>query len=306
MDSPREPEESRSPIQDEPALVTNATAAPVKEILKTKGSYQLSKDSKKISFESGIDDDLHTSTSNDKLADFQDSSAGGVSTASVEIVSSKVPLPAAESLPAMGEKEIVCSLSSSKHELQMSITNDISSEGSLGRSEPASSMTEEPSFVQPDLSKILLSRRNIMRLDFRVQKRAEKQTKSAEGTKESSDESDQSSPMTAPETNTFKEIPFSRESQAKVHQTNVGTIDPTTKAISEKTQVEESAVSLKTLDLFPKVSSSNTAFDQSLYSTPTASYRLVIKKSLHNIIGKSYFNQSLHFGRMRVQNSING
>ena len=126
-----------------------------------------------------------------------------------------------------------------------------------------------------------------MRLEFRAQKRAENQTKSAEGTKGSLAESDQSSPMTATETNTFKEIPFSRESQAKIHQTNVGTIDPTTKAISEKTQVEESAVSLKTLDLFPKVSSSNTAFDQSLYSTPTASYRLVIKKSLHNIIAKS-------------------
>ena len=98
LDSPREPEESRSPIQNEPELVTNTTAASVKGILNTEGSYQLSKDSKKISFESGIDDDLHTSTSNDKLADFQDSSAGGVLTASVEIVSSKEPLPAARSI----------------------------------------------------------------------------------------------------------------------------------------------------------------------------------------------------------------
>ena len=69
----------------------------------------------------------------------------------------------------------------------------------------------------------------------------------------------------------------------KVHQTNVGTIDLKTKGISEKTKGGESAVSLKTLDSIPKVSPSSTALDQSLYSTPAASffviYRLMTKKS---------------------------
>ena len=126
MDSPRDPEEPKSSIEE---FVTNTTAALTKGTLKTEGSSQLSNDDK--------------------------------------MVLSKESLPAAESLPTIREKEIVCSVSSSLHGSQKPTVNKITSKGSLVQvQESSSSSSGLLSSASRVLSEVLKSWWNLKPKEF--------------------------------------------------------------------------------------------------------------------------------------------
>ena len=100
MDSPKDPEEPKSSIQE---FVTNTTAALTKGTLKTEGSSQLSNDGKMVSSKEPLPatESLPTMGEKEIVEGSSQLSNDG------KMVSSKESLPAAESLPTMGEKEIV-------------------------------------------------------------------------------------------------------------------------------------------------------------------------------------------------------